>query len=139
MDSMQRVKTRMPEACKDLDRTKKRSAAQVYVVPAIIAALVVALSLKAYRIEGDSMSPTLKDGDTVIAMKASPLSTAIFGFDGKIAIAEIDGNETVKRIVAVKDEMVYLKGDNEDASIDSRTYGWVPVSSVVWIVIWPAR
>ena len=50
------------------------------------------------------------------------------------------GRELVKRVTAVRDGRVELRGDAPGASTDSRHFGWLPLERVRWRVAlryWP--
>jgi nickel-type superoxide dismutase maturation protease len=73
-----------------------------------------------YRIEGNSMLPTLKDGDEVLS--EPPLNLRI----GDIVIAKHPFRITpiIKRITNISvDNKFFLSGDNPDESTDSRSFG----------------
>lgn len=83
---------------------------------------------------GDSMFPTLKDGDIYIGTK-------VF-FKHRCKVNEIyvfrapyktdTEKYIVKRIAyASKSLGYYILGDNSNCSYDSRIYGWVPCKNVV--------
>lgn len=80
---------------------------------------------------GNSMYPTLKDGEFILVTRV------LDQFElksGDIVIADppmsYHGEYVVKRIRDIKDGSVFLLGDNRDDSYDSREYGYIPVSSV---------
>lgn len=77
-------------------------------------------------VSGQSMEPTLKDGDIVV------YSRYVEDIEvGDIVIVnttkKMSDNEekNIKRVAKVTDTNVYLLGDNKAASKDSRTYGYV--------------
>lgn len=47
--------------------------------------------------------------------------------------------EKIKRISQIRDNQVYVIGDNPSRSTDSRSFGWLPVSVVRAKIIWPRR
>lgn len=129
--------------------------------------LLFFLFVYTYRIEiinGDSMTPTIKDGQIVLAQKNVK----------KIAKNDIiffkeDGQEYVKRVVGIPgDDIIFLNskiyidskeyintqfydtkkishlyngeyfvlGDNAENSIDSRTFGCIKKSQILATVVW---
>ena len=79
--------------------------------------------LKAFRVQGDSMLPTLGDGEVVlISQKASVAA-------GDIVLAKHPYKQSMKmlkRIESIDENGRYsLVGDNPGESTDSRTFGTV--------------
>ncbi len=83
------------------------------------------------RVEGDSMAPTLTDGQLVIGRQTRELVA------GDVVIISHNGLEKIKRIEHHEGDLVYLLGDNPAASTDSRTLGWLPAKTILAKVIWP--
>lgn len=116
------------------------------IIVALILVLLVLLLLFMFpivQVEGDSMYPTYKDGEYI-------LSVRFFGVFGKSLLKY--GNVVVfqhpecdyhylliKRIYCIKDnnKSVYVLGDNSDNSLDSRYFGYIPVSSIVSVILFP--
>jgi len=48
-----------------------------------------------------------------------------------------NGLEKIKRIEKLKDNRLYILGDNPTASTDSRHFGWLRAEDVLAVVIWP--
>ena len=84
------------------------------------------------RVHGHSMVPVLPPGTVVWGLKwfvtLEPGDVVIFSHEGK---------EKIKRIADIKDNEVYLLGDFEEESTDSRHFGWLPVESVLARIIRP--
>jgi len=81
---------------------------------------------------GDSMWPTLKDGD---AFEAIPYSNQTIN-EGDIVVFNDPTHPSricVKRVVHVKPEGLFVEGDNPDptASTDSHNYGLVSYNLLV--------
>jgi nickel-type superoxide dismutase maturation protease len=93
---------------------------------------VVALGPRRVVVEGRSMEPTLAPGDRLLVARAHRLHA------GDV-VAVRDPREhrrvLVKRIAAVLEDGIVLRGDNPGASTDSRTFGPVPPKAVVGRVI----
>jgi nickel-type superoxide dismutase maturation protease len=94
--------------------------------------------LEAVEVRGASMAPTLLPGDRLIARRASGAPNV-----GEVVVAGDPRDrrrELVKRVAAVRDAHVTLRGDNPAASTDSRAFGVLPVAGVRWRVVaryWP--
>lgn len=98
-----------------------------------------------WTVAGDSMAPTLVDGDRVLvdlrAYRDRPPSA------GEIVLIEIPGSGTlIKRVgdrPPLPDERpatIWVLGDNREASLDSRRLGPLPVEAVIGRVryrYWP--
>jgi phage repressor protein C with HTH and peptisase S24 domain len=75
--------------------------------------------------------PTLSNGQIVIAHQIRNFKV------GQVVIAHVDGREVVKRIQEIKKGSVFLLGDNEKHSTDSRVYGYISDVNIEGIVFWP--
>ncbi len=77
------------------------------------------------------MLPTLRPGQIIIGRKtrrAQPGDIVIFSHEGK---------EKLKRIEKLRDNRIYVAGDNPQMSTDSDAFGWLPTSVLRGVVIWP--
>lgn len=83
------------------------------------------------RVSGNSMAPTLHDGQLVVGRQTRELVA------GDVVIISHNGLEKIKRIERHEGDLVYLLGDNPSASTDSRTLGWLPAKTILAKVIWP--
>lgn len=104
----------------------------------LVAILINTYVITFFRVDGESMAPTLAHGKMVPVLKVAYLWAA--PQKGDLVVVEY-GNESsvrfVKRIVAIPGETVdaggqqitlqeneyFMAGDNRDHSIDSRVYG----------------
>jgi nickel-type superoxide dismutase maturation protease len=88
---------------------------------------------QAFRVEGDSMSPTLSDGDAVL-IKTTRKEIAI----GDIILARHPFKQNAKLIKRIRDldfrNGAFLIGDNEDESTDSRSFGRIPYRDILGTV-----
>ena len=85
-------------------------------------ALVFLGSRHKYICEGQSMNPTLRDGEVVLVDREANIKI------GDIVVAKhpIENGEVVKRVARINERGHYfLVGDNLNDSIDSRHYGAV--------------
>ena len=111
----------------------------VLAIGALLAAILgVALTrrwLDVVEVVGDSMAPTLLPGDLLLVeswslRRREPLC-------GEVVLApdpRWPARVLVKRVAAVGDGHITLRGDNQSASTDSATFGSVPASSARWRV-----
>jgi signal peptidase I len=127
--------------------------------PAAVLLLVVALIVRLrrtysiIRVDGDSMNPTLADGDRVLARRVSPSALR----RGQVAVVvnplPVGRRFLIKRIAALPGDPVppmpgtvlsgervpsgqlILLGDNADVSFDSRDLGYFPVSEIHAVTI----
>lgn len=77
------------------------------------------------------MVPTLHAGQLVIGRRTNDLRP------GDVVIVSHDGLEKIKRIERQQGDLIYLLGDNANASTDSRNFGWVQGKTIVAKVVWP--
>ena len=95
-------------------------------------AAVVLVRPRRVVVEGRSMEPTLAPGDRLLVIRvAHPRPGHV------VAVRDPRGGRRllVKRISALRDDGVVLRGDNPGASTDSRTFGTVPPRAVVGRVV----
>ena len=86
-------------------------------------------------VRGPSMSPTLHDGDVVLARFGAaprPGDVVLVGWSAR------PGLLSVKRAVRPDGEGWWVLGDNPFGSTDSRTLGPAQVRGVVKARLWPA-
>lgn len=86
------------------------------------------------RVAGSSMVPSLYAGRIVYATNLYAMLNR-----GDIIIIWHQGIEKIKRIQAIDGDRLYVVGDNQLASTDSRAFGWLDRSVVRGKVIWPRR
>jgi nickel-type superoxide dismutase maturation protease len=97
-----------------------------------LAATAVVLRPRRVVVEGRSMEPTLAPGDRLLVLRARGLHAG-----DVVAVRDPRGAHRVlvKRIGAVLDGEIVLRGDNPSASTDSRSFGPVPASAVLGRVV----
>ena len=78
------------------------------------------------------MAPKLHPGQLILA-------TAFFKKlrPGQVVIVERENKQLIKRIERIKEDKVFVVGDNLNASIDSRQFGWLDQSCVIAKVLRP--
>jgi len=95
------------------------------------------------EVVGDSMTPTLRPGDLVLAEGLTYLRRA--PRNGEIVVVadpRDPARELIKRVAEVDAEGVELRGEDPAHSTDSRSFGRVPTSSIRWRAVaryWPPR
>jgi len=101
------------------------------------------LGIDLVEVVGDSMAPALRPGDLVLAERLTyRVRPPRRGEVVLVADPRFPDRELIKRVAAVGDDGVDLRGENAAASTDSRTFGPVPATSIRWRAIarsWPPR
>ena len=102
-------------------------------------AAVASRSIRRLEVRGESMAPTLLDGDRLLVL-SRPLGPRRLPAVGQVvAVADPrdSGRILVKRVAAVDpaSRTVEVLGDSPEDSTDSRHFGPVPVASVVGRVV----
>ena len=98
-----------------------------------VLSVVAARLLHRVQVRGPSMAPAFEDGDRLVVGPAWGLRKG-----DVVVLAEPDGAGllAVKRVAAFEAGSVRVLGDNLGVSIDSRTYGPVPVGAIRGRVLW---
>lgn len=81
------------------------------------------------QIEGESMLPKYKPGQFVIS--SSIVSPKV----GRVVIVEHEGKQKIKIVDDVSDGKIRVLGLNPARSVDSRHFGFLPIKSVIGVVI----
>jgi nickel-type superoxide dismutase maturation protease len=84
------------------------------------------------RVVGTSMMPTLKPDKIVVA-------TSLYNHlkPGDIVIVSHQSIEKIKRLKHIRAGEIFIVGDNEGDSLDSRSFGWIPTETIIGKVILP--
>jgi len=95
------------------------------------------LPLARYRVEGESMAPSVSPGERVLVNRAAYWFSQPRAGDLVVVRDPRQRDRLLlKRIEAGVDGAWLVRGDNEAASTDSRTFGPVPRESIlgkVWL------
>jgi len=83
------------------------------------------------RVVGDSMLPALKPGQIVLCHEIRQFR------QGQVVVAFVGDREVIKRIASIENGRIFLVGDNEKKSTDSRHYGSVTDTKIEGTVFWP--
>lgn len=86
------------------------------------------------RVAGDSMLPTFRPGRIVIGIGRFKVLRA-----SDVVIVWHGGLEKIKRVAQINGDQLYLLGDNQKQSTDSRAFGWLHISAVQAKIIWPGQ
>ena len=82
-----------------------RGAVQTVLVAAAAAVLITKLAVPVFRIEGSSMTPTLSEGDVVLALRGAGIS------QGDLVVFYYENRVLVKRCIAGPGQWVDIDGD----------------------------
>lgn len=85
-----------------------------------------------FTVYGDSMLPALKRGDNVLVL------CWFFNLEkGDLVSVKKQGKDLIKRVKTIKESEIFVLGDNEKVSLDSRSFGWINKKEIIGKVIWP--
>ena len=87
------------------------------------------IPISKFKVYGNSMTPALKPGQEILSF-----NWAYWGKKpkvGDIVVIKQDGKEMVKRIQKVNGRGIFVMGDNEKISTDSRQFGPVKMAQIV--------
>jgi nickel-type superoxide dismutase maturation protease len=98
----------------------------------MVLACVLAVLRRPHRVvvQGPSMIPTLDEGDRLVVWRSNRLR---LGDLVVVVDPHFTGRLLVKRIVGLGDGSLVLGGDNSGVSRDSRSFGAVPLASVLGV------
>lgn len=80
-----------------------------------------------FKVFGNSMFPTLKEGQEVLTFNWGKIH------EGDVVVIK---DQKIKRVQRIIGNRIYLVGDNEKESTDSRHFGPVDISQVIGKVIY---
>lgn len=85
-------------------------------------------------VSGLSMIPTLAPGERLLVSHDGPIVL------GDIVVFQNEPQFDVKRVLRIEADGIFVQGDNDLVSTDSRTYGLIPFDNVLGTVtyrLWP--
>ena len=85
------------------------------------------------RVDGLSMVPAFMHGSIVVAWRFKRPRV------GDVVIARHHRIEILKRVSELRVGEVYLLGDNQAQSTDSRQFGWLPLQAIQAVVLTSAH
>lgn len=83
------------------------------------------------KIIGDSMSPTLKEGQVVVFHQIRNFKV------GQIVIAFVKGKEVIKRIAKIENGKIYLAVEDKKHAHNGKFYASVTDSKISGVLLWP--
>src|SRR5690242_6724517 len=88
-----------------------------------------------FQVKGSSMSPTIREGESVLVNRLSYLFQSPKVTD-IIALSDPrDGKVLIKRIKKIEEKRYFVEGDNKNSSTDSRIFGMIERSEIIGKVI----
>ncbi|HEU4914584.1 MAG TPA: S26 family signal peptidase [Candidatus Saccharimonadales bacterium] len=78
------------------------------------------------------MEPSLRAGAVVVVRGRTDAIAP-----GDVVVIKHGGLEKVKRVRFVNGNRLFVIGDNQENSTDSRTFGWLYLSAVKGRIVWP--
>lgn len=87
--------------------------------------------LQIRRIYGTSMQPNLTHGQFVAFARIGKFNV------GDVVLCKIDNMDSIKRIVKLRTDGVWVEGDNKPGSTDSRDFGWISRLAIKSKLVYP--
>jgi nickel-type superoxide dismutase maturation protease len=85
------------------------------------------------RVVGYSMEPTLKNNQTIF-VSSIPFFFVKPSVGNVIALSY--GRCMIKRIAKINKDKIFVIGDNEKESTDSRNFGWISMKNILGKVVY---
>ena len=97
------------------------------------------LPFRSIAVSGESMSPTFNDGDWLLFRPIYARNTKhLPSLVGKVIVIEREsypGIHLIKRVTKIVDQGLWVEGDNQAASTDSRQWGVITSTELVGVVL----
>ena len=93
--------------------------------------------IQRFTIHGDSMVPTLHEGQDIISFNWAYIVSK--PKRGDVVVIKQNGKEVVKRVQKVLGREVFVTGDNKKASTDSRHFGPVKMDQIIGKVVYTSN
>ena len=111
----------------------------------VVEGILRLFSIERAEVKGLSMAPTLRDGQVIwVRMAKVPLSREYLEkIRGRVVIVERDempGILLIKRLEKVHGDLIWIEGDNKDASLlelqnDSRKFDWLSSQTIKGVTV----
>lgn len=111
----------------------------------VVEGILRLFSIERAEVKGLSMAPTLRDGQVIwVRMAKVPLSREYLEkIRGRVVIVERDempGILLIKRLEKVHGDLIWIEGDNKDASLlklqnDSRKFDWLSSQTIKGVAV----
>ena len=111
----------------------------------VVEGILRLFSIERAEVKGRSMAPTLRDGQVIwVRMAKVPLSREYLEkIRGRVVIVERDempGILLIKRLEKVHGDLIWIEGDNKDASLlelqnDSRKFDWLLSQTIKGVAV----
>lgn len=115
---------------REREKKRRRSLIILAALAAVICFLLFQVVFGIAVVSGDSMAPGIPDGSIVIFNRLESEYEA-----EDVVITFLNDKEIIKRIDSIENGQVFLKGDNEAVSIDSRKFGTISEEEIVGRVV----
>jgi signal peptidase I len=135
-----------PQTGPDTGRQLGRRLLLAVIAGVVLGGLLLAFGVRFVRVDGGSMTPTLRAGDVVVVIVLPGIARAIE--PGDVVLARVPGRaggarpQLVKRVARRLSDpegpLFVLRGDHRETSRDSRSFGPIPAKHVVgraWLVL----
>jgi signal peptidase I len=112
----------------------------------VLGGLLLAFGVRFVRVDGGSMTPTLRAGDVVVVIVLPGIARAIE--PGDVVLARVPSRaggarpqlikRVARRLSAPEGPLFVLRGDHREISRDSRSFGPIPSEHLVgraWLVL----
>lgn len=84
-------------------------------------------------VQGQSMEPTLQTGDTLLCSTLkNPEIGDIVVIRPFLSVGE---KYIIKRVTDIKDDKIFVEGDNKNNSYDSRNFGYIEMDQILGVVL----
>lgn len=108
----------------------KKQKTFIVLVAALTALFILHKIFSIITVSGDSMIPSYYSGDKVLIV-----SFYLSLKEGDVIVFKYDEEILIKRILFIREDGIFVLGDNKENSIDSTTFGLIPKSSIIGKVL----
>ncbi len=107
-------------------RKMKKSKLLIFLGIILSIAIVLGNWFGLVTVNGNSMAPTFSPNEKLLMTKW--LGTIEVG---EVIVFKKEDEILIKRVTVASSEYVFVMGDNLDNSTDSRSFGFIPISSII--------